>query len=61
MAVKFGHQSQSDDILKAVRSIGLKSYRPGRIQTKETGFFAVFAIGNEYSPKNPVSDPVAKS
>ena len=38
MAVKFRHQSQSGDILKAVRSIALKSYSPGRIKTKETGF-----------------------
>jgi len=54
MAVKFGHQSQSGDILKAVRSIALKSYRPGRIQTKETGFFAIFAVSQ---PNNTTPAP----
>jgi hypothetical protein len=54
MAVKFGHQSQSGDILKAVRSIALKFYSPGRIKTKKTGFFAIFSVSQ---PNNTTPAP----
>ncbi|MEG4530581.1 hypothetical protein [Microcoleus sp. D2_18a_D3] len=34
--------------------MALKSYRPGRIQTKETGFFAIFAVSQ---PNNTTPAP----
>jgi len=54
IAIKLSHQRSRGDILKAVRSIALKFYSPGRIQTKKTGFFAIFAVSQ---PNNTTPAP----